>query len=83
MFAVVSVPRQVAEQLEPSDDSSGQSIIDYSEKRSLPISIPDYQSLERFGDKYVVSIALECTLRYLSNSSSRDSLIVGELFEMR
>ncbi len=49
------MPRQVAERLEPSDDSSGASLIDYSEKRSLPISIPDYQNLEERGEKFIVS----------------------------
>ncbi len=49
------MPRQVAERLEPSDDSSGPSLIDYSEKRSLPISIPDYNTEDKHGDKYVVS----------------------------
>lgn len=53
-LTVISVPRQVAERLEPSDDSSGHSTIDYSEKRSLPISIPDYTTLEENGTKYVV-----------------------------
>ena len=44
----------MAEKLEPSDDSSGPSVIDYTEKRSLPITIPDYQTLENNGEKYVV-----------------------------
>lgn len=52
---MISVPDQVAERLEPSDDSSGPSYIDYSERRSLPISIPDYQTIESAGEKFVVS----------------------------
>lgn len=57
--SVISVPRNVAEKLEPSDDSSGgPPVMDYSEKRSLPISIPDYQTLETNGEKYVVSMML-------------------------
>ena len=55
LFAVISVPEQIAEKMEPSDDSSGPSYIDYSERRSLPISIPDYQSVTQGGDKFVVS----------------------------
>ena len=55
LFIVISVPRQVAERLEPSDDSSGPSLIDYSEKRSLPISIPDYQTITNRGEQFVVS----------------------------
>ena len=54
VFLVISVPRQVAERLEPSDDSSGPSLIDYSEKRSLPISIPDYQTITNHGEHFVV-----------------------------
>lgn len=54
MIAVISVPQQVADRLEPSDDSSGPSLIDYSERRSLPISIPDYQTIEHGGEKFVV-----------------------------
>uniref|UniRef100_V5GVT6 Putative sorting nexin-27 n=1 Tax=Ixodes ricinus TaxID=34613 RepID=V5GVT6_IXORI len=53
-LTVISVTAQEAERLEPSDDSSGVSYVDYSEKRSLPISIPDYNWLERSGDKFVV-----------------------------
>lgn len=53
--SVISVPEQIADRLEPSDDSSGPSYIDYSERRSLPISIPDYQSVTQAGEKFVVS----------------------------
>lgn len=52
-LTVISVTPQEAERLEPSDDSSGYSYIDYSEKRSLPISIPDYHWVDK-GEKYVV-----------------------------
>ncbi|XP_076465552.1 sorting nexin-27-like [Babylonia areolata] len=52
-LTVISVPDQLAEKLEPSDDSSGP-YIDYSERRSLPISIPDYHYVENVGEKYVV-----------------------------
>lgn len=55
LLPVISVPEQVAEKLEPSDDSSGPSYIDYSERRSLPISIPDYHYNEGNGEKYVVN----------------------------
>ncbi|WAR00625.1 SNX27-like protein [Mya arenaria] len=44
-LTVISVPEQIADRLEPSDDSSGPSYMDYSERRSLPISIPDYQTV--------------------------------------
>lgn len=55
-MAVISVPDQIADRLEPSDDSSGPSYIDYSERRSLPISIPDYQAVQQNGEKFVVRI---------------------------
>ena len=57
-IAVISVPHKVAEKLEPSDDSSGPSLVDYSEKRSLPISIPDYNTHEKDREKFVVRIIL-------------------------
>lgn len=53
-LTVISVTAQEAERLEPSDDSSGYSYIDYSEKRSLPISIPDYNWIDKNGEKFVV-----------------------------
>ena len=53
-FAVISIPHQATEKLDPSDDSSGPSLVDYSEKRSLPLTIPDYQHLEQNGEKYTV-----------------------------
>ncbi|KAK3771859.1 hypothetical protein RRG08_028767 [Elysia crispata] len=53
-LTVISVPEKVAEKLDVSDDSSGPSYIDYSERRSLPISIPDCQYVDHYGDKHVV-----------------------------
>ncbi|KAJ8944903.1 hypothetical protein NQ318_012712 [Aromia moschata] len=50
-LTVISVTQQEAERLEPSDDS--QVYYDYSEKRSLPISIPEYHYNERGGERYV------------------------------
>ena len=52
--SVISMPRHLCERLDPSDDSSGGSVIDYSEKRSLPISIPDYQTTEHGSERFVV-----------------------------
>lgn len=40
--------------MEPIEDPGGYSYIDYSEKRSLPISIPDYNIVSRSTEKYVV-----------------------------
>ena len=53
---VISVPRTVADNIDQSDDSSGPSPVDYSEKRSLPISIPDYRTVQQAGERYVVRI---------------------------
>ena len=66
VVSVISVPRQVAERLEPSDESSGPSLYDYSEKRSLPISIPDYNTIDRSGEKYVVSTSFLRSLKTIS-----------------
>jgi hypothetical protein len=38
-----------------SEESTNFPCIDYSEKRSLPISVPDYKYLERDGERFVVS----------------------------
>lgn len=53
-LTVISVTAQEADRLEPTEETSGYSYIDYSEKRSLPISIPDYNIITRSGEKYVV-----------------------------
>lgn len=38
-LTVISVSQQEAEKLEPAEDTSGYSYIDYTEKRSLPIRL--------------------------------------------
>lgn len=53
-LTVISVTPQEAERLEPSEDQSTYNYIDYSDKRSLPISVPDYHTVDKDGDKYVV-----------------------------
>lgn len=53
-LTVISVPHHTVERLEPSDDSSGPSAIDYSERRSLPVTIPDYQTVDRNGEHFVI-----------------------------
>lgn len=84
-LAVISVPQQMAEKLEPSDDSSGPSLIDYSEKRSLPISIPDYQTLPGRSERYVVCACLElarnASLNHQACSKYRVELFEQEFFE--
>ncbi|XP_020806913.1 sorting nexin-27 [Drosophila serrata] len=53
-LTVISVTQQEADRLEPQEDQSGYSYIDYSDKRSLPISIPDYGIINRNGERYIV-----------------------------
>ncbi|OXA61276.1 Sorting nexin-27 [Folsomia candida] len=56
-LTVISVSPQEAERLEPlGEESSSFPAYDYSEKRSLPISIPDYQYRynEKTGERFVV-----------------------------
>eukprot|EP00079_Xenopus_tropicalis_P013293 XP_002941514.2 PREDICTED: sorting nexin-27 [Xenopus tropicalis] len=54
VLTVLSVPPHEAENLDPSDDSSGQSFYDYTEKQAVPISIPTYKHVEQNGEKFVV-----------------------------
>ena len=77
-LTVISVTPQEADRLEPSEDS-GYSYIDYSEKRSLPISIPDYSIVTRNGEKFVVfSIHMAgrqlCSRRYREFSNLHATL---------
>ncbi|XP_044737971.1 sorting nexin-27 [Chrysoperla carnea] len=52
-LTVISVTQQEAERLEPTEEQQGYTYLDYSEKRSLPISIPDYHYSDRNGERYV------------------------------
>nr|XP_027202465.1 sorting nexin-27-like [Dermatophagoides pteronyssinus] len=54
LLTVISVTPREAEKLEPSDDTNN-FVYDYSEKRSLPITIPDYNWIEKNnGERYCV-----------------------------
>lgn len=72
--------------MEPSEDS--QVYYDYSEKRSLPISIPDYHYNERGGERYVAfNIYMAgrhlCSRRYREFAKLHTDLkkeFVGKLF---
>lgn len=46
---------QEAEKLEP-DIHTTYPYIDYSEKRSLPVSVPEYHFVDRNGERFVVSM---------------------------
>lgn len=78
-LTVISVTPREAEKLEPGDETSTYSYFDYSEKRSLPISIPDYNYIEKNGDKYVVfNIYMAgrhlCSRRYREYSNLNNNL---------
>jgi sorting nexin-27 len=65
MFMLLLFFLQEAERLEPTEDPSGCPYIDYSEKRSLPISVPDYHYSEKAGERYVVIRSI-CVMRFSS-----------------
>ncbi|EAW53424.1 sorting nexin family member 27, isoform CRA_b, partial [Homo sapiens] len=54
ILTVLSVPPHEADNLDPSDDSLGQSFYDYTEKQAVPISVPRYKHVEQNGEKFVV-----------------------------
>lgn len=53
-LTVISVSPEEAERLEPQDDHSSYQTLDYTEKRSLPISIPDYSYVNTEDESFVV-----------------------------
>uniref|UniRef100_A0A8C6PTA7 Sorting nexin-27 n=1 Tax=Nothobranchius furzeri TaxID=105023 RepID=A0A8C6PTA7_NOTFU len=54
VLAVLSVPPQEADCLDPGDDGSALSCYDYSDKQAVPISIPSYKHTELGSEKFVV-----------------------------
>ncbi|KAM4580727.1 sorting nexin-27b isoform 1-T1 [Odontesthes bonariensis] len=54
LLAVLSVPPQEADCLDPGDDGSAQSCYDYSDKQAVPISLPCYKHTELNSEKFVV-----------------------------
>uniref|UniRef100_G3PE06 Sorting nexin 27b n=1 Tax=Gasterosteus aculeatus aculeatus TaxID=481459 RepID=G3PE06_GASAC len=53
-LAVLSVPPQETDCLDPGDDISTQSCYDYSDKQAVPISVPSYKHTELNQEKFVV-----------------------------
>ncbi len=53
-LTVISVTAEEAERLEPTDESTTFPYLDYSEKRSLPISVPQYKFVDSDGERFVV-----------------------------
>lgn len=58
VLTVISVHPAEAERLDPggSDDNGSTIMYDYSEKRSLPITVPNFQWVAPHGEKYVVCL---------------------------
>nr|XP_057940833.1 sorting nexin-27b isoform X2 [Doryrhamphus excisus] len=54
VLAVLSVPPQEADCLDPGDDGTSQSCYDYSDKQAVPISVPSYKHTELHQEKFVV-----------------------------
>ena len=54
-MVVISVTPSEARKLDGPTDMYANSDYDYSERRSIPLSIPDFHSEEKNGEKYIVS----------------------------
>lgn len=59
VLAVLSVPPQEADCLDPGDDVSAQSCYDYSDKQAVPISVPSYKHTELLQEKFVVGALVD------------------------
>jgi len=71
-LTVISIAPDVAEKLENTVESSNSSmVIDYSDKRSLPITIPEYKTVEQHGEKFVV-FCIHMAGRYLCSRRYSD-----------
>lgn len=70
-LTVISIAPEVAEKLESVPESNGSVIgIDYSDKRSLPITVPEYKYVDK-GEKYVV-FCIHMAGRYLCSRRYSD-----------
>uniref|UniRef100_A0A8C5GBV2 Sorting nexin-27 n=1 Tax=Gouania willdenowi TaxID=441366 RepID=A0A8C5GBV2_GOUWI len=54
VLAVLSVPPQESDCLDPGDDGSALSCYDYSDKQAVPISVPSYKHTELNHERFVV-----------------------------
>jgi len=52
-LTVISLPAAEVDRLEPPESGPVQ-YVDYSEKRSLPITVPDYKHVQESGERFVV-----------------------------
>lgn len=55
VLAVLSVPPQEVDGLDPGEDGSAPPNYDYSDKQAVPISIPTYKHVEQHGERFVVN----------------------------
>jgi len=72
-LTVISIAPEVAEKLENTavaENPNGTNI-DYTDKRSLPITIPEYRSVESQGEKYIV-FCIHMAGRYLCSRRYSD-----------
>jgi len=73
-LTVISIAPEVAEKLEknvePSNSASNYNI-DYTDKRSLPITMPEYKTVDRYGEKFVV-FCIHMAGRYLCSRRYSD-----------
>uniref|UniRef100_A0AAR2JMV9 Sorting nexin 27a n=1 Tax=Pygocentrus nattereri TaxID=42514 RepID=A0AAR2JMV9_PYGNA len=54
VLAVLSVPPQEVDGLDPGEDGSAPPNYDYSDKQAVPISIPTSKHVEQHGERFVV-----------------------------
>ena len=67
MIAVPPEPAQPSSIHSYHSDDSGEHNYDYSERRTLPISIPDHQTIDTGVEKFVVSKCLNIVILLLEN----------------
>lgn len=72
-LTVISIAPEVAEKLENNAvaEAPNGTSIDYTDKRSLPITIPEYRSVECQGEKYIV-FCIHMAGRYLCSRRYSD-----------
>ena len=51
---VITLTQDEADRLEPQEEAASNFTFDYTERRSLPISIPEYKWVEKNGEKFTV-----------------------------
>lgn len=68
IIAVIAAPKEVLASVEPArrpsyhSDDSNEPGYDYTERRTLPITIRDYSTIQNDVDKFVVGALHACTL---------------------